>query len=225
MNQETIIKNTNYTIDKSIFENNENFISIQKNGNIITAVGKPSFFCVGIIDIVNSTKTVARLQQDKVAQYYEIFLNTMAKTIISNQGKILKIMGDSLLFYFPDTYHNKDKSSFLNAIECGFSMIKAHVKLNQILKKYILPQIDFRISFDYGNTTIMRTENGLMDLVGPTINTCAKLNELAMTNSMIIGGDLFEKVKHFHEYKFKKSKSLLMGLKQSYPAFTLCRQK
>ena len=188
MNQEAIIKNTNYTIDKSIFESNGNFISMQKNGNIITAVGKPSFFlCVGIIDIVNSTKTVARLQQDKVAQYYEIFLNIMAKTIISNQGKILKIMGDSLLFYFPDTYHNKDKSSFLNAIECGFSIMNAHVELNQILKKYILPQIDFRVSFDYGNVTIMRTENGLMDLVGSTINICAKLNELAMTNSMIIG--------------------------------------
>ena len=224
MNQETIIKNIQYTTEKNIFKNNWNSMDIQKNDKIITAVGKPSYFCVGLVDIVNSTKTVARLQQNKVAQYYEIFLNTMAKTINSNQGKIIKIMGDSLLFYFPDTCHSKDKSSFLNAIECGFSIMNVHGKLTHILKKYTLPQIDFRISFDYGNVIIMKTKNGLMDLVGPTINTCAKMNELAMTNSMIIGGDLFERIKYFNEYKFKNSKSLSIGLKQSYPSFTLCRQ-
>lgn len=224
MNQETVIKNINYTTEKNIFKNNWNSINIQKNDKIITAVGKSNYFCVGLVDIVNSTKTVARLQQNKVAQYYEIFLNTMAKTINSNQGKIIKIMGDSLLFYFPDTCHSKDKSSFLNAIECGFSIMNVHGKLIHILKKYTLPQIDFRISFDYGNVIIMKTKNGLMDLVGPTINTCAKINELAMTNNMIIGGDLFERIKYFNEYKFKISKSLSMGLKQSYPSFTLCRQ-
>ena len=76
MNPETVIKNVNYTTEKNILKNNWNSIDIQKNDKIITAVGKPSYFCVGLVDIVNSTKTVARLQQNKVAQYYEIFLNT-----------------------------------------------------------------------------------------------------------------------------------------------------
>ena len=223
MNQE-IIKKTNHTTENNIFKNNWNSFDIEKNDKIITAVGKQSYFCVGLIDIVNSTKTVARLQQNKVAQYYEIFLNTMAKTINSCQGKILKIMGDSLLFYFSDTGHNENKVNFLNAIECGFSIMNMHEKLNYILKKYALPRIDFRISFDYGKVTIMRTEKGLMDLVGPTINTCAKINELAITNSMIIGGDLFEKIKNFNEYKFKNSKSFSMGLRQPYPSFTVCKK-
>lgn len=223
MNQE-IIKKTNHTTENNIFKNNWNSFDIEKNDKIITAVGKQSYFCVGLVDIVNSTKTVARLQQNKVAQYYEIFLNTMAKTINSCQGKILKIMGDSLLFYFSDTGHNENKVNFLNAIECGFSIMNMHEKLNYILKKYALPQIDFRISFDYGKVTIMRTEKGLMDLVGPTINTCAKINELAITNSMIIGGDLFEKIKNFNEYKFKNSKSFSMGLRQPYPSFTVCKK-
>jgi len=223
MNQE-IIKKTNYTTENNVFKNNWNSFDIEKNDKIITAVGKQSYFCVGLVDIVNSTKTVARLQQNKVAQYYEIFLNTMAKTINSCQGKILKIMGDSLLFYFSDTCHDENKENFLNAIECGFSIINMHEKLNYILKKYALPQIDFRISFDYGKVTVMKTEKGLMDLVGPTINTCAKINELAMTNSMIIGGDLFEKIKNFNEYEFKNSKSFSMGLRQPYPSFTVCKK-
>ena len=223
MNQK-IIANIDYTTEKNVLENNWDSIGIHKNDKIITAIGKQSYFCVGLVDIVNSTKTVARLQQNKVAQYYEIFLNTMAKTINFCQGKILKIMGDSLLFYFPDTCHNENKVNFSNVIECGFSIMDIHGKLNLILKKYTLPQIDFRISFDYGKVTIMRTENGLMDLVGPTINTCAKINELAMTNNMIIGGDFFEKIKKINEYKFKNSKSFSMGLKQPYPSFTVCKK-
>jgi len=125
MNQE-VIKNTSYTLEKNVFKNNWDSVDIPKNDNIITAIGKPSYFCVGLVDIVNSTKTVARLQQNKVAQYYEIFLNTMAKTINSCQGRILKIMGDSLLFCFPNTCHNENKINFLNVIECGFSIISMH---------------------------------------------------------------------------------------------------
>jgi len=66
-------------------------------------VGKPTFFCVGIIDMVNSTKIVARLPPNKSSRYYEIFLNNMAKVVRQHNGQILKTMGDSLLFYFPDT--------------------------------------------------------------------------------------------------------------------------
>jgi hypothetical protein len=40
-------------------------------------VGKPTYFCVGIVDIVNSTKTVARLPANKSSRYYEIFLNIL----------------------------------------------------------------------------------------------------------------------------------------------------
>jgi len=44
-------------------------------------VGKPTNFCVGIIDMVNSTKIVARLSPNKSSRYYEIFLNNMAKVV------------------------------------------------------------------------------------------------------------------------------------------------
>jgi len=223
VNQEIILNRTNQIKEKHTYKNNSNIVDKKNNENIITALGKSKYFCVGIVDIVNSTKTVARLQPNEIPKYYEIFLNNMAKTVICHQGEILKIMGDSLLFYFPDNCYPDNKLGFVNAIECGFSIMEMHEKLNQILERHTLPQIDFRISFDYGNVTIMKTRNGLMDLVGPTINTCSKINNLASINNIVIGRDLYKKIKYFQQYRLKKDGEFSIDLKQRYPVFTISR--
>ena len=189
------------------------------------AVGKPSYFCVGIVDIADSTKTVAGLSPSQSAKYYQIFLNIMAKIVRQYKGQVLKTMGDSLLFYFPQTSNSERKFGFLSCLECGFEMMSIHEKLKIELAEVMLPQIDFRISFDYGIVTMMRNSKWVIDLVGPTINTCAKINELCPVNGMIIGSDLYEKTKNFREYKFKNSGSLSIDLKHPYPVFTMCRKE
>lgn len=186
-------------------------------------IGKPTHYSVGIVDIVNSTKTVSRLTQNKTSRYYEIFLNTMAKIICQYKGEILKTMGDSLLFYFPDTGYSNRKFGFLCSIECGLGMIESHRMLKELLVKESLPQIDFRISFDYGNVTTLRNTDWAIDLVGSTINTCAKINSYSADNGMVIGSDLYEKTRHFKEYKFKNSGNFSLDLKQSYPIFSVTR--
>ena len=191
----------------------------------MVAVGKPTYFCVGIIDIVDSTKIVARLSPSKSSKYYEIFLNCMAKIVRQYKGQILKTMGDSLLFYFPDTSYSERRFGFLSCLECGFEMMATHEKLKKLLAEEMLPQIDFRISFDYGNVTMMRNTKWSLDLVGSTINTCAKINGLCPVNGMVIGSDLLEKVKKFKEYKYKNSGSFSIDLKHPYPVFTVFRKE
>ena len=224
MNQKILVKRVNKIKEEHSSENNSDIVDKKNDEKVITAVGESKYFCVGIVDIVNSTKTVAKLLPNEVPKYYEIFLNNMAKTVIYHQGEILKIMGDSLLFYFPENYHHDQKSVFLNAIECGFSMREMHEELNQILKRYSLPQIDFRISFDYGNLTIMKTKNELVDLVGPTINTCSKINNLASINSTVIGRDFYDKIKSFHQYRFQIIGKFSIDSKQSYPIFSISKK-
>ena len=188
-------------------------------------VGKPTYFCVGLIDIVNSTKTVARLPPNKSSRYYEIFLNHMAKVVRQYNGQVLKTMGDSLLFYFPDTSFSERKFGFLSCLECGLRMIDTHDKLKKLLAEEMLPPIDFRISFDYGSVTMMRTTEWAVDLVGPTINTCAKINRMCPVNGMVVGSDLYEKTKNFKEYSFKNSGSFSADLKHSYPIFKVYRKE
>lgn len=195
----------------------------EEEESFTVTVGKPTYFCVGIIDIMGSTKTVARLPANKSSRYYEIYLNTMSKIVLQYHGAILKTMGDSLLFYFPDTSFSERKFGFLSCLECGFSLIGAHGKLKDLLAAETIPAIDYRISFDYGNVTMMRNKEWAIDLVGPTINTCAKINGLCPVNGMIIGGDLYEKTKNFKEYKFKNNGSFSADLKHPYPVFSVNR--
>ena len=223
MNQETLLNS------KTKFENhysgNESVFSDEiPPTKIITAVSKPKSFCIGMVDIVDSTKTVDQLSSDEVPKYYEIFLNNMAKVVYSNNGDILKIMGDSLLFYFRDTCNPENNSGFLDAMKCGFSMIKMHDKLNNILERYALPLIDFRISFDYGNVTVMKTKNGLIDLVGPTINTCAKINTLAARNNMVIGRTVYERIKTFDQFIFKRIGDFEVRSTHSYPIYAISKK-
>ena len=223
MNQETLLNS------KTKFENhysgNGSFFSDEiPPTKIIMAVSKPKSFCIGMVDIVDSTKTVDQLSSDEVPKYYEIFLNNMAKAVYSNNGDILKMMGDSLLFYFQDTCNPENNSGFLDAIECGFSMINMHDKLNTILERYALPSIDFRISFDYGNVTVMKTKNGLVDLVGPTINTCAKINTLTDRNNMVIGRTVYERIKAFDQFIFKRIGDFVVRSTHSYPIYAISKK-
>jgi len=216
---------TNTILPGSAYSKKSNLFAYNQNEEyVISMVGTPKYFCVGMIDIVNSTKTVAKLSQNKTSRYYEIFLNTIAKTINQFSAHILKTMGDSLLFYFPDTCYGDRKFGFLSSIECGFSLINTHTRLNYQLKEEYLPEIDFRVSLDYGNVTIMKTVDSAIDLVGPTINTCSKINRLSPKNEMIIGGDLYEQLKKFGEYKFKQGASYSVDLKHPYPTYSVCRK-
>ena len=203
---------------------NADLLVEEQNEEYVTADRLPKFFCVGIIDIVNSTKTVSKLSQRKSSRYYELFLNTMARSLNSFNTKILKTMGDSLLFYFPDTRYAERKFGFLSCLECGFVLKDAHSELNHYLENEDIPKINFRISFDYGNLTIMKDREGKVDLVGPTINTCSKINSLCPINDMIIGGDLYQVVKKFNEYKFKEIGSYSIDLKHPYPVYSVKRK-
>ena len=54
--------------------------------------------------MVNSSQITAKIADgNKIKRYYEIFLNAMA-TLAKNFGaKVIKNVGDALIFYFPDT--------------------------------------------------------------------------------------------------------------------------
>ena len=76
------------------------FTSMEDQDEFITTIGSPTYFCVGMIDIVNSTKTLSRLPPNSSSQFYEIFINFMAKIVHQFNGQILKTMGIVSFFIF-----------------------------------------------------------------------------------------------------------------------------
>jgi hypothetical protein len=60
------------------------------------------------------------------------------------------------------------------------------------------------------------------DLFGSTVNMCAKINSKTISNTMAIGSDMYQIVKSL-EYKFQQTGEYSVGLKQSYPIYSVTK--
>jgi two-component system, OmpR family, response regulator ChvI len=186
------------------------------------------YFCICFADMVNSTEVTAKIADgNKIKRYYEIFLNAMA-TLAKNFGaKVIKNVGDALIFYFPETSNIGDETAFKEVLECCSAIIAAHEFINIRLVAETLPPVSYRISADYGRVEVATSvTSGAEDLFGPTVSMCAKINLQAEPNGMVVGGDLFEIMKRFSfkEYHFKEvGKKQFFRNKYSYPVYSVVR--
>lgn len=186
--------------------------------------GLSKSYCVGIVDMVDSTKISADMNEVSWCKYYEIFLNSMAKILPRFGGFVIKNQGDSLLYYFPES-SKATKYGFMSCIECSLTMLAEHDAICENLKKEGLPCLNYRVSSDYGKVVIMKSNTtSSPDLIGPPVNMCAKINHAASTNGAVIGGDLYSMVKGFNDYKFKELKGFSLGFKHPYPIYDIKRR-
>jgi len=193
-------------------------------GDTITFSEESLDCCVGIVDMVNSTKISSVLYNSKLAKYYSIFLNSMSKIVKQFDATIVKNVGDSILYYFPHTADSKNKDAFVKCLECNFSMIEAHDFINDKLFEEKLPPLDYRISIDYGAVMMAKATNSLCeDIFGPPVNMCSKINRIAIPNTIVIGGDLYQLIKNYNYYKFEQVKGFSLGFKHTYPAYSIKR--
>lgn len=181
---------------------------------------KSQNYCVGCVDIVNSTKISASMPYKNLSGYYEIFLNSMSKIIGRFGGKVIKNVGDCLLYYFPKSVDLSKSDGYTSCLDCGLAMIEARQVICQQLALKKLPCISYRISADCGRVLVMNTtESTSIDLIGPPLNMCTKINHCADHNEFVIGGDLYEMVKKTTGYRFSQVPSCNVGFKQSYPVY------
>ena len=205
------------------FEENMNFKSEAFwDENMISFESIYQNYCVGIVDVVDSTRIISKLSQEKACIYYSVFLNTIGYIAKNHGAKVVKNIGDGILFYFP-----KDSVKDLeNALNCAAKMIDASSMMNNIFDKQKMPKVQYRISLDYGPLMIAsNTASSCKDIFGSTVNLCSKLNRIARPNEVVIGSDLFEIVKKTKHYKFGKADQFHSSLKQDYPVYRVTRRE
>ena len=157
--------------------------------------------CVGFIDLVDSTKnTITMDNLEAIRKYYSTFINSVSEIIKNYNGKVIKNIGDCLLFYFPKTTDVNNVGVFIEAIECGFKILDERHSINQELSKQQLPPFNYRISIDYGVLDLALVgEYSQIDLFGTTINLCSKINtsSSSIPNEIIIGDNFYRILKSF----------------------------
>ena len=152
-------------------------------------------YCIGIIDIVNSTNQTSKISNpNKLRKYYSLFLNTMSSVINNCNGKVIKNIGDSLFFYFPNTCVETNEPAFHDVFECGMRMLSASNILDSQLCENDLQPINYRICMDYGEVEIAMSDNSNeVDLFGSVVNECSKMNNFMSSKELWIGEKLYDK--------------------------------
>ena len=151
-----------------------------------------------IVDNVNSNDQIIKTSNEKLSSITSAIKTTTPTTSFTKYNK----------------YNNNIKiskeSAFENVIECGLAMIQANSTLNENLHGNGLPSISYRISANYGLVELATSTNSNgVDLFGPTVNICSKINHLALPNQMVIHKDLYDVIKEltfFKEYRFEEVK-------------------
>lgn len=180
-------------------------------------------YCVGYVDIVNSTKISASLSAEKLTKYYETFLNSMSKIIGKFDGQVIKNIGDCLLFYFPKSL-NSSETGIRNCLDCGLAMSQAYEVINSEMVSKRLPSLSYRISADFGNVVLMNTSvSQSVDLIGSPVNSCSKINQYANKNEFVIGEDLQKNAKSLTGYGYLKIRTCDIGSRYSYPVYRVER--
>jgi class 3 adenylate cyclase len=177
-------------------------------------------YCVGIVDVVDSTKIISKLSQEKACIYYGVFLNTIGYIAQSHGAKVVKNIGDGILFYFPKDSPENLKS----ALECSSKMQEASEMINKIFYKNKMPKIQYRISLDYGPLMIAKyVTSSCKDIFGPTVNLCAKLNHFAAPGGVVIGSDMHQVAKKIKQFRFAQVDNFQSALKHDYPVYSVER--
>ena len=199
--------------------------NIESDNHTVTFSPETENYCMGMVDMVDSTKISAMLGSEKMSRYYQIFLNSMPKIINRHYGKVVKNIGDCLLYYFPLKTQESQEKYLARCLECSFSMTESHEFICRYLKEENLPCLDYRISMDYGSIILMRSNHSIsVDMIGTPINMCSKINHSASTNGIVVGGDVHEMLKKVPKYTFKQIDGYSVGLKLSYPIYTVKRK-
>jgi CheY-like chemotaxis protein/class 3 adenylate cyclase len=169
-------------IKKMMTQEQINFINFRQN------------YCVGFIDIVDSTQQAYKIKEfQMLAKFYGIFINSISTIIHQFDGKIVKSSGDGIFFYFPRTADPQNQKALKDVFDCAVCMVNSNKALNAELDQDNLPNIDYRISMDYGLTEIALSANNTeVDLFGLVVNVCSKMNRLSKKNGIVIGENLYE---------------------------------
>ena len=186
--------------------------------------------CVGFIDLVDSTTNIATMDNlESIKRYYSTFINSISKIVKSYGGKVLKNIGDCILFYFPKTSDISDTNSFQEAIECDFKILDERYKINDKLTRKHLPPFNFRMSLDYGVLDLALVgDYSQTDLFGSTLNLCSKINSssLSIPNEIIIGDKLYKVLKSsniVNNYYFINNGEYKITETNRYPTYNIRR--
>jgi CheY-like chemotaxis protein len=192
--------------------------------------------CICFIEFETAAVSNIAMSEDslQIREYYSTIINSLSQIIKSNNGKIVKSLGDRLLCYFLNFTDINNEKAFEQVIECGFEILEKREDINkELLMKNNLPTIEsYKISMDYGIVDLaLAGDNYQVDIFGSTVNLCSKMNSspsLASKNEVIIGNNFYRILKSFSniltKYNFINNGELKVTENVGYSTYNIKRK-
>lgn len=139
---------------------------------------------VGFADIVGYTRQSRSMTQEELGRLVEDFEAAALQIMTENGGRIIKTIGDEVMFVVDDP---------LDAAEIGLRLLELH----QYDESF--PQL--RVGLAYG-----RVLRRLGDVFGPTVNIAARLTSVAAPGKALVDRELAEAVAEDGRYWVRRSR-------------------
>jgi class 3 adenylate cyclase len=175
--------------------------------------------------MVDSTRITAGLTTHQMSKYYSLFINWVSGIIRGHDGKVVKNTGDGLLFYFTSP-EDSVITSVRNCLNSAITLSILHRNVNRKFISELLPELNYRISLDFGEVSFAQTVDSTnFDIFSTTVNLCAKINKVADPNKVIIGGDLYQIARNLSGYEFHEVSETISIWDRAYRLYTVSESR
>lgn len=148
---------------------------------------------VGFADLVGFTRLTRRLEEEELGELVEAFETTAADLVAANGGRLIKTLGDEVLYVADDAG---------TAAEIGLRMIET------LAGDDTMPEL--RVGLSFGTVT---TRMG--DVFGTTVNLASRLTSMAPKDTVLVDGVVWEELTGSGEAPESEKESQWVGEEES----------
>jgi len=110
-----------------------------------------SYKCCFCLTKINSPtiEEMGAYTREKLQTFYGTFVNTIGRIAIRHKGKMFRIMGDDLSYYFPRTKDQTSVAAIKSVLECCLKQIERRQSLSEQMTGVQSLEISYSVSADY----------------------------------------------------------------------------
>lgn len=183
-----------------------NILKMYVDENVLNFMGKKEFektimanetieATVMFVDICGFTAISETASPDTVVTMINSYFDVMVKEIMEQKGFIDKFIGDAIMAVFTGEYHLDRAIDAALAVCAKINSLPAFGRQLQYKPKVSIGiKSGEMISGNIGSESLKRLD---YTVIGDTVNTAARLQDVAKENQIVIGEACFQKVKEY----------------------------
>jgi class 3 adenylate cyclase len=167
---------------------------VPENDDLAIGQGRRLPMAVLFLDISGFSKRLSETEEEQgmILKILNLFFTEMIRIAEEYGGTVEKNTGDGLMAYFEDGGGNPAEAGSKRAVACALTMMAANYHLiKPILEATPVPEIQFRVSIDYGTVTVARLgapkRFNANVAIGAAANFACKMLSFAEPGDIVIG--------------------------------------